>query len=178
MKSFFVSRRIFLGSSLAIGTGAVFYLNNLSCKSGVYSNDIQVILHLSYHLFPLSKLGPGAQDYHISHYLASVFQDSRILKEDKKYFRKLAKWLEESSFDEYEKSFLNLSSSEKEELLQTISRSRWGENLIYTCLNYIFEAMLSAPIYGSNTKKVGWKWLNHNPGFPQPSLKKDIQYEI
>jgi gluconate 2-dehydrogenase gamma chain len=73
---------------------------------------------------------------------------------------------------------LNLSSTQKEELMQSIATQRWGENFIHTNLGYVFEALLSAPAYGSNTNEIGWKWLEHNPGFPQPMSKKEIDYAV
>ena len=174
-----LSRRMFLGASLAAGMGAYFYLNrNIPLKSKLYANEVQVILQVSYHLFPNSKVGPGAADLHIAHYLAHVFKDKRIPKGDRDYFLKGGLWLEESSFEEYNRSFLNLNSQEKEALLQQISRQRWGENFIYTSLNYIFEALLSSPVYGANPGEIGWQWLEHDPGFPQPITTEDISYEV
>lgn len=169
---------MFLGTSLALGAGTFFYLNKTSFETKIHTNEIQVILKASYHLFPNSKLGVGAVDLHISNYLAQVFSDKRLLKEDKDAFLKGGYWLEESSFEIYDKSFLNLSIDEKEKLLQKVSRERWGENFIYTSLNYIFEALLSAPVYGSNIDEIGWKWLDHNAGFPQPVRIKEIHYEV
>lgn len=174
-----MSRRLFIGSSLALGMGALFYFNkSQSSKIIVFENQIQVLLHSSYHLFPHSKLGPGAIDISISSYLAQVLKDERILEEDRAYFLKGAKWLEESAYEEYDNSFLNLNTLEKENLLQKISKQKWGENFIYTSLSYIFEALLSSPVYGSNKNELGWKWLEHSAGFPQPKFTDEIHYEV
>jgi len=179
LKSRALTRRVFLGATLAAGAGAFLYFNaKRPSKTGFYANEMQVVLHVSYHLFPHSKLGPGAVDLHVSNYLINVFRDNRLLKEENERFLKGAFWVEESSFEIYNKSFLNLSSTEKEKLLQSVTRDRWGENFVYTCLNYIFEALLSSPLYGSNPKEVGWTWLQHDPGFPQPINLEDISYEV
>ena len=53
-------------------------------------------------------------------------------------------------------------------LLRQIAKSTAGENWLATLLSYIFEALLAAPIYGGNPGGVGWKWLQHQPGFPLP----------
>ncbi len=170
---------MFLGASLALGAGAFLFLNSdRGSKVKFYANNVQVLLHTAYHLFPHSKLGPGALDLHISHYLGEVLKDKRILQADREYYLKGAFWLEESSFEIYDKSFLNLSLGEKEDLFQKVSRYSWGENYIYTSLNYILEALLCAPVYGSNPDAMGWKWLEHNPGFPQPKSIKEISYEV
>jgi len=173
------ARRIFIGASLTAGIGLLLYINE-NKKSGVqlYTNQVQVLLHSAYHLFPHSDLGPGARDLRISSYLSFVLKDERILKEDREYFLQGAAWLEESAYEQYAKSFLNLDVAQKEELMQKVSKQRWGENFIYISLGYIFEALLSAPVYGSNMNEMGWKWLDHNPGFPQPMNKEEIDYAV
>jgi len=175
-----LSRRLFVGGSLALGVATfVFYnKNKKELDTSLFSKDTQVLLFTAYHLFPQSKISPSALDLHISSYLAFVLKDERILKEDRDYLLKGAYWLEESAFEEYNKSFLNLSTDEKEELLQDVATYRWGENYIYKTLTYIFEAMVSAPIYGSNTQGKGWDWLSHKPGFPLPKTLKEITYDL
>jgi len=178
LKKIGYSRRVFLGTSFIFGAGSIFYLSNKDKKTRLYANDVQVLLNLSQHLFPQSKLGPSAKALHIASYLTFVLKDKRIMKQDRDYFLKGAYWLEESAFETYELSFLNLSFTQKESLLQDIKEDRWGRSLLYTSLTYIFEALLSSPIYGSNEDALGWKWLEHNAGFPQPQTKKEIMYEI
>jgi gluconate 2-dehydrogenase gamma chain len=175
-----LSRRTFLGASLALGLGGLLLYIGDSKDAGIklYSNNVQVLLHSAYHLFPHSTLGPSAKELNIATYLSFVLNDERILKEDRESFLQGALWLEESAFEMYDKSFLNLTELQKEELMQSVSTQRWGEYFIYTSLGYIFEALLSAPVYGSNINEIGWKWLEHNPGFPQPMSKKDINYAI
>jgi Gluconate 2-dehydrogenase subunit 3 len=174
-----LSRRVFMGTSLAAGLGFLLYVG-YDKKTGVklYSNKVQVLLHSAYHLFPHSALGPGAKDLNISGYLGFVLKDERIMKEDREYFLQGAAWLEESAFETFDKSFLNLTTGQKEELMQRVATQRWGANFIYTSLGYIFEALLSAPVYGSNRNETGWKWLEHNPGFPQPASKEEINYAV
>jgi hypothetical protein len=174
-----LARRLFMGASLTAGLGLLLYIDN-DKKTGLklYSNKVQVLLRSAYHLFPNSTLGPGAKEVNIAAYLSFVLKDERIMKEDRERFLQGAAWLEESAFETYDKSFLNLSSTQKEELMQSIATQRWGENFIHTNLGYVFEALLSAPAYGSNTNEIGWKWLEHNPGFPQPMSKKEIDYAV
>jgi hypothetical protein len=174
-----LARRLFIGASLTAGLGLLLYIDN-DKKTGLklYSNKVQVLLHSAYHLFPNSNLGPGAKELNIAAYLSFVLKDERIIQEDRERFLQGAVWLEESAFEMYNKSFLNLTSTQKEELMQSIATQRWGENFIYTNLGYIFEALLSAPVYGSNTNEIGWKWLEHNPGFPQPMTQDEINYAV
>jgi len=178
LKKASLPRRAFLGTSLLFGAGGILWIQNQGKKTGLYANETQVLLTVSYHLFPNSALGPSAKELHIASYLAYVLQDKRIMKDDRDFFLKGAYWLEESSFEHYDSSFLNLSTNNKEALLQRLIQDRWAERFIYTCLGYIFEALLSAPVYGSNLNEIGWKWLEHNPGFPQPKFIQETIYEI
>jgi len=171
------TRRAFL-SSIAVGSAALVMSACSKDKIVVYANSKQVLLQAAFHLYPHSALGIGAIDLHISSYMNFIFEDERIMQEDKDYFLKGATWLEETSFEEFDKSFLNLKKDEKEELFEFITTKRWGENFVHICLTYIFEAMASAPIYGSNENEIGWKFLNHNPGFPQPKTLKEITYAV
>ncbi len=167
-----------LGGTVATGIALVLWLNDEDTNPRLYAKDVQVLLHTAYQLFPHSKLGPGAVDLHISSYLGYVLQDERIMQEERRYLLKGAGWLEESAFEIYSKSFLTLDLDEREQVLRKISKKRWGERFIYRVLNYILEALLSAPVYGSNANEIGWKWLEHNPGFPQPTTKKEISYAL
>jgi gluconate 2-dehydrogenase gamma chain len=47
-----------------------------------------------------------------------------------------------------------------------------GKQWISTILRYILEALLTDPIYGGNPNAIGWKWLDHQPGFPRPPANK------
>lgn len=176
MKNSNLSRRVFLSGSLAAGMGLLFWFNNTKVR--ILDNEEQVLLHTAYHLFPSSKLGPGAVDLHISSYLGFVLKDKRILEGDKKYLLQGAAWLEESAFEFFDKSFLNLSHEKKEELLKRVTQNKWAENYVYNVLSYVFEALLCSPVYGSNPDEIGWKWLEHNPGFPQPSQINEISYDV
>ncbi len=178
MKKIDINRRRVLGSALLVGIGAFYGLSVQRDVVRIYAKETQVLLHLAYHLFPHSQIGPGSVDLHIAGYLHFVLNDKRIMKEDKDYFLKGGYWLEESAYEVYEASFINLNKEQKESLLQRVVTERWAENLIYTSLTYIFEALLSAPVYGSNIDSIGWDWLEHNPGFPQPKSIDEIRYEL
>ena len=78
-------------------------------------------------------------------------------------------WLEEECQTTYNRSFINLSSEEKDKIFRTIEKSNWGYRWLSLNLIYIFEALWSDPIYGGNTDEIGWKWLEHVPGLPRPT---------
>lgn len=169
-----LNRRHFFSLSLVALAGVTYYFNGK--KVTLFDDKVQTILATAYHLYPSSPLGFGIQELNLSSYLAFVLADERIAKEDRDYLLRGGIWIEEEAVLEYKKSFLLLKSSEKERLLQKIITFEWGENYLNYLLTYIFEAIFSAPIYGSNVDQIGWQWSGHKPGFPQPKKPEDIIY--
>ncbi len=178
MSDLLLSRRIFMGSALVIGAGIVWSQGKIPVISKVYAAPTQIILQASRHLLPHSKVGPGTDDLNMAHYLAMVLEDERIMPSDKDYFLQGAQWLEESAYEHYSSSFLNLGHDDKEELFERIATERWGESFIYTVLGYVLEALLSAPVYGAHQDRAGWNWLEHNAGFPLPQNLEQIRYAL
>ena len=178
MKNLNLKRRSFIAGAFVVSAGVYFGMQNREKKVYVYANKIQVLLQASYHLLPPSSLGPGAKSLHIANYFSFILADARVTKNDKDFILNGSRWLEEDAYKTYEKSFLSLSFEEKDDLFKQVAKEEWGETYIYDVLSYCLEAFLSAPIYGSNTDEMGWKWLDHNPGFPQPKTLKDITYEV
>lgn len=119
-------------------------------------------------LFPKDQFGPGANDFKTVEYLDWVLSDKNLDENDKNYILKGVGWIEESSGEEFNKEFGDLSDSEIEELIRTVSKHGWGESWLSRNLTYIFEAQFSDELYGSNIGGAGWKWLEHYPGYPRP----------
>jgi len=57
-------------------------------------------------------------------------------------------------------------------MLHQITKSKAGRRWVSKLLSYICEALLGDPVYGGNPDGIGWKWLNHHPGFPRPPKHK------
>ena len=129
------------------------------------------------HLLPASDSGPGARDIQALNYLYNVVTLQPTEQDEIDFIFKGVGWLNDFSQSQAGKAFVALELKEKESLLRAISKSRAGENWLNTLLNYIFEAMLSPPVYGGNPEGVGWKWLEHKPGFPLPDKGKRY-YEL
>ena len=170
-----MKRRSFLMVSL--GSLSAFALVK-SKQFKPYDKKLQVMLAVMYELFPESKIAPSARDLHMSSYMVYVLNDTRLMPSERRYLLKGATWIEEEAFELFSRSFLELKPKEKELLLERVARYEWGESVIYSYVNYIFEALICAPVYGSNVNEAGWKWLGHNPGFPQPQSIEDITYEV
>ena len=120
------------------------------------------------HLLPQSANGPSAKELQVLTYLYNVVHQQPTEQNEIDFIYKGVGWLNGFTKKQLDKSFIALTKAEKETMLRGISRSAAGENWLNNLLGYIFEAMLSPPAYGGNPKGMGWKWLEHQAGFPLP----------
>jgi len=174
-KKWLAGRRGFLKTMLA---GAVLsqvpwwvacQQENHKQESFVFSVHQMKILKLAQDfLFPMDGNGPGALDIKAADYLQWVVLDPKMDKEEIEYIFNGITWVEETAQEEKQEEFLQLDAKSQREVLTYIAHENWGESWYSVLLTFIFEALLSDPIYGSNPDNIGWKWLNHNAGYPRP----------
>lgn len=137
-------------------------------------HQLAIIKRVQSFLFPSDGNGPGADELNASDYLQWVLNDEGMDKDEKGYLIKGIAWVEETAREEMEDGFLNLEEHRQNEILTLIANEDWGEAWYSMNLTFVFEALLSDPIYGSNREGMGWKWLEHNPGQPRPI--EEMQY--
>lgn len=101
-------------------------------------------------------------------YISLILNHSHVRDEDKQFIRNGIQWLNEEAVELYKKTYTNLSSTQRQNTLKSISEQRWGRSWIKDILTYIMEATLGDPIYSINKNESGWKWLNHESGLPRP----------
>ncbi len=92
--------------------------------------------------------------------------------EDKDFIFRGIGWLNELTRDQHKKPFVQLSTIQQDEIIHQIVKSRAGRNWVSMLLTYTLEALLADPVYGGNKNGAGWKWLQHQPGYPTPSADK------
>lgn len=176
-----VSRRSFMKNVLAIGVlSQMTFLQsciNKDVDTDLVLNKKQLAIATSVQniLFPKDALGPGAIDFNADKYLLWVLSDTRLDPDENQYIVNGLKWVNETAEEEMQAPFLKLSKKEQVQLIQIVSQKSWGESWLSVMLTFIFEAMISDPIYGFNTDGVGWKWLNHQVGLPRPT--KELRYD-
>ena len=124
------------------------------------------------HLLPAEQDSPGARDIHALHYLQSMLQAPDIDKEEKSFIHQGAGWLNDIAQKQQSARFIQLDDSDREQVLRSIEKSRAGERWLSLMLSYLLEALLSDPVYGGNPDGIGWKWLQHQPGYPTPPQEK------
>jgi gluconate 2-dehydrogenase gamma chain len=122
-------------------------------------------------LFPREGEGPGAVDLNAGNYVLWMLNDPRMDTGENEFLINGIQWLEEESMEIHQRSFLTLSRQEQETLVARINTLNWGEGWLSVNLTYIFEAMISDPVYGFNTGESGWAWLEHVPGIPRPDTR-------
>jgi len=122
-------------------------------------------------LFPSATDSPGAKDINAAIYLQNVLLDPQIDEEDKEFILNGLDWVEETAEEVLTKTFLSLDTQQAEKVLRDMAEYDWGESWLSLILLYIFEALLTDPIYGGNPDAIGWKWLEHDPGLSHPTEK-------
>jgi len=139
-------------------------------ESEILTNDeLKLIRSVQEILFPAFEDSPSAKDIKADKYLLWVLSDKKIDSAENEFIINGINWLNETSHEEYNIDYNDLNQEQKEDLIELISNENWGQNWLSRLLTLIFEALFADPIYGSNPNEIGWKWLNHNPGFPRPN---------
>ncbi|MBC8549648.1 MAG: gluconate 2-dehydrogenase subunit 3 family protein [Candidatus Brocadiales bacterium] len=124
------------------------------------------------HLFPTGKDSPGAKEINAITYLRNIISSPAIDQDEKEFILNGVKWLNDLSLETHEAVFTQLLYSQQSDMLHQITESKAGRRWVSKLLSYIIEALLGDPVYGGNPDGVGWKWLNHHPGFPRPPKHK------
>jgi len=132
----------------------------------------QTIAQVQEILFPAGDDIPGAGDIGANIYLHMAIENPDADGEDKDFIFRGVGWLNDLTNERHQKTFLQLTLSQQEEIIDVIVQSRAGRNWVSLLLTYIIEALVSAPIYGGNRNNTGWKWLEYQPGFPLPPADK------
>ena len=177
------SRRGFLKSTSLLAASLLLHAcDNAITSTATANNSLlaqapwQTFTAVQNHLFPKDGESPGADDINATLYLKSVLELPGIEDADKKFLRDGIGWIDDIAMQMFKNSFHELDKNNKEDVLQRIASSSAGENWLSLLLLYIFEALLTDPIYGGNPDGIGWQWLEHKPGFPTPT--KDKRYHL
>lgn len=156
------TRRNFL--KLGFLSTSVFVMSGCDLLS--VTTPRETIKILQYDLFPKAK----ELNIDTINYMDLIFRHPRVTQEEKTFLKNGVKWLNETSFEMYDKSYTKLPEQERQDVLNAISQTQWGENFISKIMSYILEAMLGDPLYGGNNKEAGWKWLAFEGGKPRPKV--------
>jgi len=123
-------------------------------------------------LFPDEADAPGAGQINALDYLQRVMVEPDRDPQERSFILQGAGWLQQLAAEGGEGGvgFAELDGERREVLLERIAASEAGENWLSTLLLFILEALLTDPVYGGNPERIGWQWLQHRAGFPQPAV--------
>jgi len=120
-------------------------------------------------LFPDDGDGPSADDLNVLTYLEWAMTDPKNIADgDPQFIIKGLGWLNQYTHDKLGKNFVDLDAETQDEFLANTAKSDAGRNWMSILTYYLIEALTLDPYYGGNTNQIGWKWLEHQGGFPQP----------
>jgi len=175
-----ITRRTFLHRLVLLGTLAATFPAEMlaqrrtqpvatgSADAWLSKEPWQTLAAVQQHLFPATAEAPGAADIRAIHYLHKTLENPAADGDDKIFLTRGVGWLNEQTQKSYRQPFVALDETQRETVLRDIEQSRAGRNWLSSLLTYLLEALLADPVYGGNPQGIGWKWLEHQPGFPRP----------
>ncbi len=119
-------------------------------------------------LFPPGNNQPGAKDIGAIQYLHQTLTSPGADNDDKEFILKGTSWLNELTQTQTQKLFIELNTTQQEQTLEQIVKTRAGQRWLSRLLTFLLEALLADPVYGGNINGIGWQWLEHQPGYPRP----------
>jgi len=125
------------------------------------------------HLFPGDPDSPGAADINATAYLEWAITAPGIDPDTRNTIVNGIGRMQDASRERFDVLFDSLNHEQREQLLRYLAdKTRWGRAWLSLLMYYLFEALLSDPVYGGNPDEIGWRWLEHQPGFPSPPADK------
>lgn len=175
-----MKRREFLiataGFALSVSLAKANTLPSVSIQAhpqtGFNSEQWQTLDQILNHLFPSETNAPGAKDVYATAWLHNALLDKKLPKTLIPQLQQGLIDLENIAKSTFKTTLIQLDSKQLENTLQQLQQTRSGRAWIREIMRYIFEALLTAPVYGGNPNQIGWKWLKHQPGFPLPTPDK------
>ena len=154
------SRRTFLKTTF-LG-GAVLVMSGTTLYGAV--SPLQTMVLAQKDLFPY------IDNFEVNgaKYLTLILNHSRVDEEEKKFLRNGVQWLNEEALSMFNDMYINLASDKRQDVLQYISKYRWGESWIDSMLTYTMEALFSDKAYGVNMYAKASEWIEFKAGLPHP----------
>lgn len=139
--------------------------------AGMTPGQWRLLQAVQAHLFPTEAGAPGAAEIRAAVYLGLVLQVPGHDPEEAVFIREGLESLEALVRREYGRPFTGLDEGGREAVLREFEAGE-GAHWLHRILEYLLEALLTDPVYGGNPQGIGWRWLDHRPGFPRPPAAK------
>lgn len=147
---------------------------DLSTRKNYFTDAQHKVLDaVQMQLFPDDGNGPGARELNAMTYLEWAMTDQKNIEDgDPEFIAKGIGWLDDLSEQTQGDRFIKLLDKQQDKVLKQIAKSQAGENWLSLLMYYLAEALMLDPVYGGNPEMIGWKWLEHQAGFPRPVAGK------
>lgn len=143
------------------------------------SSEQSMLEAVQLQLFPDDGDGPSATDINAYHYLDWALEDPQNKADgDRNFIRSGLIKLTSLSAKQHQHMFVKLPTSPQHQLITEFFESDFGSRWVSLLVYYLLEALLLDPVYGGNTNEVGWKWLEHQPGFPRPTPQRNYRHYV
>ncbi len=172
-----MKRRAFLIQTAGLAAAPVIGLSGCGHATPVGKADLpdavwRTLAAVHAHLFPSEANAPGAAELDTLGYLRATLETPGFDPDERAAIVRGAEVVEARSRAHAGKTFAALAEAEREAVLRAVEATDTGRTWLTGMLNYLIEALLADPVYGGNPNGAGWRWLDHNPGFPRPPAEK------
>lgn len=128
-----------------------------------------IILNIQEVLFPDDGNGPSNKDIQSFEHLLWKLTPTYSEKGTIAYFNKGFQAVEKKINSYLQDDIRALTAENWQMLVLRLTEDKSTEKWLSGMLTTILEALTLDPIYNINTNNVGWDWLEHQTGFPQPT---------
>lgn len=172
-----MKRRAFLIQTAGLATVPVIGLPGCGRatpggKAGLPDAVWRTLAAVHAHLFPSEPNAPGAAELDTLGYLKAALDVPGFDPAERAAIIQGAEAIEARSLAHAGKAFPELPEPDREAVLRDFEATAPGRTWLAGRLNDLVEALLADPVYGGNPQAIGWRWLEHNPGFPRPPAGK------
>lgn len=142
---------------LLFGAERTYYAKKVT----IIKEPYQTLFWVLNDIFPPIKDKIDIKKINTIGFFMAVMEDKRVEDDEKIFIKNGIEWLNASSIELYKKQYISLNFLERDNVLKTISKEKWGENWLWTLLKYTLESLLCDSKYGGNVGEIGWKWLGY-----------------
>ena len=161
-----MKRRWFLGLC-AMGSVSVLCASGQKSKVGLSSESYSVIATVQQHMFPDGSSIPSAIAFHATQFTAETIMHPTYDKDIRKFVIEGAEELQSRE----NHLFLHYDTQQKEKALRAYEETGYGSGWLDRIMLLSLEGLLSDPLYGGNSRELGWKALQTKGGDPRPTSR-------
>ena len=161
-----MDRRWFLGLCTTSGI-SVLSASGQKPKVGLSGEVYSVIAAVQQHMFPDKSSIPSAIAFHATQFTAETIMHPTYDKDIRKFVIEGAEELQNRE----KQQFLNYDTRQREKALRAYEETGYGSGWLDRIMLLSLEGLLSDPVYGGNSKELGWKALQTRGGDPRPTSR-------